>query len=488
MSVDDRQRLVDFNESVFSHRVFEARESRLRKALASFEQEPGRGELLDVAAGSGLAAEALAAQGWNVTALDLSPELVAQIRARPGVHRALQHDLSSGSFPFDDASMAAVFAGEIIEHLVDTRRFLDEIHRVLRPGGLLVVTTPNLASFENRVRLLFGVYPAWLEYELSSQGHVRAYTKRTLRTHLRATGLRRREDHGQLGAVRATGAAPRRALAGPRAHRRLAARALAGPDRHGEAHLAWIPLRRPRSNDKPASYYQLERADLVAELPTPIGRALDVGCGEGGVGRSLRAAGASEVHGVELVRGGRGARAGEPRQRRASSSVEAALASDALPGPFDTICCYDVLEHLVDPQAVLVGLRAAGRAGRAAAHLDPERAPLQPDPRPRVPRHVRLPRSGATATRRTCAGTRGATSIALVESAGLERGLDASAAVRRVRPLSRPGDVRHHARVQQPAVAPARVRARRLDSRRCSLRSASCAGTGTCSARSSVAT
>ena len=172
MPRDDRQSLVDFNESVFARRVFEPRESRLRKALASFEREPDRGELLDVAAGSGLAAEALAAQGWTVTALDLSPELVSQIRARPGVHCALQHDLSSGSLPFEGASMEAVFAGEIIEHLVDTRRFLDEIHRVLRPGGLLVVTTPNLASFENRVRLLFGVYPAWLEYELSSQGHV----------------------------------------------------------------------------------------------------------------------------------------------------------------------------------------------------------------------------------------------------------------------------------------------------------------------------
>jgi 2-polyprenyl-3-methyl-5-hydroxy-6-metoxy-1,4-benzoquinol methylase len=82
-----------------------------------------------------------------------------------------------------------VFAGEIIEHLVDTRRFLDELHRVLRPGGIAVITTPNLASFENRVRLLFGVYPAWLEYELGDQGHVRAYTKRTLRTHLTATGF-----------------------------------------------------------------------------------------------------------------------------------------------------------------------------------------------------------------------------------------------------------------------------------------------------------
>ena len=52
---------------------------------------------------------------------------------------------------------------------------------------------------------------------------------------------------------------------------------------------------------KPEGYYGLERADLVAELPRPIGRVLDVGCGEGGVGRSLRAAGATEVHGIEVI-------------------------------------------------------------------------------------------------------------------------------------------------------------------------------------------
>ena len=56
-----------------------------------------------------------------------------------------------------------------------------------------------------------------------------------------------------------------------------------------------------KSRQKPPSYYQLERSDLVAELPPPIGRALDVGCGAGGVGRALRAAAR------------RGARRGDPR-------------------------------------------------------------------------------------------------------------------------------------------------------------------------------
>jgi 2-polyprenyl-3-methyl-5-hydroxy-6-metoxy-1,4-benzoquinol methylase len=115
-------------------------------------------------------------------------------------------------------------------------------------------------------------------------------------------------------------------------------------------------------HDKPASYYQLERADVVAELPQPIGRALDVGCGEGGVGRSLRAAGASEVHGVEILESA-AVRARESLDSVVTGSVEDALAGGRLPGPFDTICCYDVLEHLVDPQAVLVELRGLAAPG-----------------------------------------------------------------------------------------------------------------------------
>ena len=61
--------------------------------------------------------------------------------------------------PISNACLDAVFAGEIIEHLVDTDSFIAEIARVLRPGGHTVITTPNLASFENRLRLLAGIYP-----------------------------------------------------------------------------------------------------------------------------------------------------------------------------------------------------------------------------------------------------------------------------------------------------------------------------------------
>ena len=167
---DHAEALEDFNRDVFSGRVFEARESRLRKALEMFESEQTRGRALDVAAGSGIASQALSQAGWTVSALDLSESLVGQVRA-------------------SDDTFHAVFAGEIIEHLVDTRAFVLDIARVLKPGGIVVLTTPNLASLENRARLLLGIYPIWVEYELSSQGHVRAYTKRTLTRQLRSCGL-----------------------------------------------------------------------------------------------------------------------------------------------------------------------------------------------------------------------------------------------------------------------------------------------------------
>jgi 2-polyprenyl-3-methyl-5-hydroxy-6-metoxy-1,4-benzoquinol methylase len=113
---------------------------------------------------------------------------------------------------------------------------------------------------------------------------------------------------------------------------------------------------------KPAGYYDLERRDVVAELPLPIGNALDVGCGSGGVGRSLRAAGATGVTGVE-VNPEAAAAAGAHLDAVHALPVEEAIAAGVLTGPFDTICCYDVLEHLVDPESVVRALREVAAPG-----------------------------------------------------------------------------------------------------------------------------
>lgn len=63
------------------------------------------------------------------------------------------------SIPLEDNSVDVIVASDVLEHLVNPYVFVGEIHRVLRPGGYLVLDTPNLASWHNIFALLIGVQP-----------------------------------------------------------------------------------------------------------------------------------------------------------------------------------------------------------------------------------------------------------------------------------------------------------------------------------------
>src|SRR5512135_132533 len=100
---------------------------------------PDRGRALDLGAGQGRISQALAERGFDVTAVDVNEE---QFRAAgvPFVKLDLNRTL-----PFPEESQALVVAVEILEHLEAPRRFVREIYRVLRPGGLAVISTPNIS-------------------------------------------------------------------------------------------------------------------------------------------------------------------------------------------------------------------------------------------------------------------------------------------------------------------------------------------------------
>jgi 2-polyprenyl-3-methyl-5-hydroxy-6-metoxy-1,4-benzoquinol methylase len=167
------------------HRV-DLRESRIRKLLRLLEPDrPGR--LLDVGCAGGELAALLAARGWTAHGAEAEPALVEAARARGVDARTV--DLDRAPLPWPAGAFDAVVAAEVIEHVVDTDRLLAEIARVLRPGGALVITTPNLASLENRLRLLFGRYPMWMDVGVEGTGHLRYYTPRMLRRQLGRHGL-----------------------------------------------------------------------------------------------------------------------------------------------------------------------------------------------------------------------------------------------------------------------------------------------------------
>lgn len=66
---------------------------------------------------------------------------------------------ANSSFPFEDSFFDVIIANQIFEHLLNTDGFLKEIHRVLKPDGYVIISTPNLASIHNSIPLLFGMQP-----------------------------------------------------------------------------------------------------------------------------------------------------------------------------------------------------------------------------------------------------------------------------------------------------------------------------------------
>lgn len=112
----------------------------------------------------------------DVYGIDASSEgvKVAQSSSMKAYHANLEEP-----WPFENNYFDTVFLGEVIEHIVDTDFLLDEILRVLKSDGEVLLTTPNMASFSKRLLLLFGKNPyqeASFTFPKHAAGHLREFT------------------------------------------------------------------------------------------------------------------------------------------------------------------------------------------------------------------------------------------------------------------------------------------------------------------------
>jgi malonyl-CoA O-methyltransferase len=105
-------------------------------------------DVIDLGCGTGRHAARLAAAGARVTAVDFSEGMLAEARTRPGAEsiRFVVHDLHA-PLPFPDASFDTAVSGLVVEHLADLPAFFATTFRVLRPGGVAVVSAMHPAMF-----------------------------------------------------------------------------------------------------------------------------------------------------------------------------------------------------------------------------------------------------------------------------------------------------------------------------------------------------
>lgn len=148
---------------------------------------------LDLGCGNGAFTAALAQAGAEAIGVDVAEEALRRARrAHSGISFMLAR--VDGPLPLEDLAFDVVWASEVIEHVGDTARWLSEVIRVLRPGGGLLVTTPN----HSRVAILLGGLERFAE-PLSD--HLHLYTRKSLQ------GTLERFDFRQID-VRAAGGPP----------------------------------------------------------------------------------------------------------------------------------------------------------------------------------------------------------------------------------------------------------------------------------------
>jgi 2-polyprenyl-3-methyl-5-hydroxy-6-metoxy-1,4-benzoquinol methylase len=159
---------------------------RRHRAHAKLLAAVGAGNrVLDVGCSSGYLAEPLSERGNTIVGLELDP--AAAHVAERFCERVLVGDVETMELPLEPASFDVVLGGDVVEHLRDPVAALARLRPFLRPGGRLVLSTPNVANWAIRLSLLGGRW-RYTDRGILDRTHTHLFTRATLEEAIRAAG------------------------------------------------------------------------------------------------------------------------------------------------------------------------------------------------------------------------------------------------------------------------------------------------------------
>ncbi len=130
------------------------------------------------------------------TGVDINPDRCKHLTDKYDI-KIIKADIETAPLPFEDNEFDLILFNEIFEHLrIDPIFTLKEINRVLKPGGTMILSTPNLYSLLKIIKYLRGqsFNNAYLEFEklytIGHMGHIREYTENEVKTFLTNTGFK----------------------------------------------------------------------------------------------------------------------------------------------------------------------------------------------------------------------------------------------------------------------------------------------------------
>jgi 2-polyprenyl-3-methyl-5-hydroxy-6-metoxy-1,4-benzoquinol methylase len=161
---------------------------RRHRAHAKLLEAVGTGNrVLDVGCSSGYLAEPLSPRGNTIVGLELDPTAAGE--AEQYCEQVLVGDVETMELPLERASFDVVLCGDVVEHLREPGATLARLRPFLRPGGLLVLSTPNVANWAVRLSLLAGRW-RYTDRGILDRSHTHLFTRSTLGETLERAGYR----------------------------------------------------------------------------------------------------------------------------------------------------------------------------------------------------------------------------------------------------------------------------------------------------------
>jgi len=173
--------LIFFGDQEKQSLSLDARRQKLGAWVRTYLSGQGR-KILDIGCWNGDFLRMLP-PNWDKWGVDFQrhPDLPEEVHF-------LEADIEE-SFPPELSNFDCIFAGEIIEHVHATQLFLERCRHVLKPGGLLILTTPNLSCWLNLWRWWSLGQPYCVNSDTGQDGHVRYLAPLTLRSSLAEAGF-----------------------------------------------------------------------------------------------------------------------------------------------------------------------------------------------------------------------------------------------------------------------------------------------------------
>jgi len=149
---------------------------------------PSNKRILDVGCGTGALGREFKKKGNVVYGIDISKKSIEIAKKR--LDKVIQIDLETEvDLPFKEESFDLIIFGDVLEHFRDPFSALNNIKKYLKKDGQIIISLPNIANWEIRLKLLFGKFDYQKEGILDDT-HLRFFTLKTAKELIKKAGLK----------------------------------------------------------------------------------------------------------------------------------------------------------------------------------------------------------------------------------------------------------------------------------------------------------